>query len=153
MGAPVDGWNSREIPRRVAERAHNRHRVDEGGCWISTYSTQSAGYAQVGWKVAGRTFMVLAHRASWEYANGRVPEGSTIDHLCKQRRCVNPQHMRLLSNFENARRTHGREWGLGECVNGHSNVHLRKYAAQWGCSLCRAEYQRRYRARKAAGLV
>ena len=95
--------------------------------------------------------MVLAHRASWVYAHGtQIPEGMTIDHQCKNRRCVNPEHLRLLTNFENARRTDGRDWPIGECVHGHPNSMLRKRNGKWECRECSREWQRRWRAKKAA---
>lgn len=55
-----DRWNSVPIPERVALRAYERVEVDEAGCWISTYSTASHGYAQIGWQGDGKTHMVLA---------------------------------------------------------------------------------------------
>ena len=117
-------WNSTTIPDRVRERASTRWAADLD-CWISTYSVTAQGYAQVGWQGNGEKHVVLAHRASWEYSMGPVPIGYTLDHLCKQKRCVNPAHLRILSNFENARRTSGRDWPLGQCVNGHPNSLLR----------------------------
>jgi hypothetical protein len=45
-----------------------------------------------------------AHRAAWEIANGPIPEGMTIDHLCRVRLCLNPDHMELVTREENARR-------------------------------------------------
>ena len=96
----------------------------EDGCWISRYSVMNAGYAQVGWSTSksdGGT--VLAHRAAWVYANGQVPIGVTIDHKCKERRCVNPDHLRLLSNEENARRNQGGDFPLGACAKGHPYSH------------------------------
>ena len=48
----------------------------------------------------------------------------TVDHVCKVRRCVNPDHLRLLDNFENARRTSGRDWPLGQCRQGHPDSNL-----------------------------
>jgi hypothetical protein len=100
----------------VLERAATRYEVDDEGCWISTYSTANHGYAQVGWTVDKRPFVVLAHRAAWEYANGPIPDGMTVDHLCFERRCVNPVHMRLITRAANGAR-HGRRWPrvLGEC--------------------------------------
>ena len=68
--------------------------------------------------------MVLAHRAAWVAVNGQVPLGMTIDHMCKERRCVNPDHLRLLPNYENARRTDGHDWPLGYCIHGHDATHL-----------------------------
>ncbi len=91
--------------------------------------------------------MVLAHRASWEHVNGEVPVGMTLDHECKVKRCVNPEHLRLLPNFENARRTDGRDWPLGECVNGHSNEHLREHPRPDRVGLICRECRRIYVAR------
>ncbi|MDB2192085.1 HNH endonuclease signature motif containing protein [Mycobacteroides abscessus] len=42
-----------------------------------------------------------AHRASWIVANGPIPEGMTIDHLCRNKLCVNPSHMEVVTNQEN----------------------------------------------------
>ena len=122
--ALVPGWNRVAIPKRVMDRAYSKTVTAVTGCWISTYSTGSHGYAQVGWKNSGERHMVLAHRAVWERFNGRVPVGMSLDHLCRERRCVNPAHLRLLENFENARRTSGANWELGQCANGHPNSML-----------------------------
>lgn len=103
------------------------------GCHVCTYSTGSHGYAQ-----AFTTKVTVAHRVAWEAVNGSIPEGMTIDHGCRNRRCVNVRHMRLLSNFENARRTHGRDWPLGYCINGHPNERLhRTNRGRLECQDCR----------------
>lgn len=143
-----------EIPAVVMHRAITKSTFDpETGCFVSSYSVGSHGYAQIGWSIyaitggkkgnAGTT----AHRAAWTAVHGPIPEGMTIDHLCKNRRCVNPAHLRMVSNYENARRTSGRDWPMGQCANGHSNEHLRN--ADGGrrvrCGICSAEQQRRYR--------
>lgn len=120
-----DRWNSVPIPERVALRAFERVEVDEDGCWISTYSVGSHGYAQIGWQENGKTHMVLAHRAAWVHINGQMPMGMTLDHTCKSKPCVNPCHLRMLPNFENARRIDGKDWPMGQCANGHPNTDLR----------------------------
>lgn len=115
------------IPIAAALRAASRFVEDEAGCFVSTYSLSSSGYAQVGWRIPGqpqRNNMTTAHRAAWSSANGQIEDGMTVDHLCKNRRCVRVDHLRLISNFENARRTSGRDWPLGTCINGHSNDEL-----------------------------
>ncbi|RKW71778.1 HNH endonuclease signature motif containing protein [Galactobacter caseinivorans] len=116
-------WNAILIPIRVRERAHSKW-VPDGECWISSYSVASHGYAQIGWQNKDERHVVLAHRASWELLNGPVPVGHTLDHLCKNRTCVNPVHLRVLTNFENARRTGGLDWPLGVCANGHPDRFL-----------------------------
>lgn len=118
-------WNSVSIPERVALRAYGRVEVDDDGCWISTYSVGSHGYAQIGWQVDGKAHMVLAHRAAWVHVNGQMPMGMTLDHTCKTKPCVNPSHLRMLPNFENARRIGGKDWPMGQCANGHPNTRLK----------------------------
>lgn len=149
-------WNTVSVPERVAERAYTRHEVNEDGCWVSTYSTASHGYAQIGWQNKGSRHVVLAHRAAWTHVNGQVPIGMTLDHLCKNRRCVNPAHLRLLPNWENARRNQGDDWEFGTCRNGHPDTRLTVVArkAKSGriydalmCRDCRADYNRRWRAK------
>ena len=126
------------IPQRVAARAATRFTRDEAGCYVSTYSVGSHGYAQIGWSEHGGTRTVTAHRAAWVHAHGtQIPEGMTIDHLCKNSRCVNPNHLRLLSNYENARRTNGRDWPIGECINGQPNAYLKVFdKGRVHCALC-----------------
>lgn len=148
-------WNSTPIPDRVKFRAANKW-IADGDCRISTYSVGSHGYAQIGWGEDGKNHIVLAHRAAWEFHMGPVPIGYTLDHQCKVKKCINPAHLRILPNFENARRTDGRDWALGQCVNGHPNSELREYSRGPGlpkrkrCSVCNGDYQRRYRAKLKA---
>lgn len=126
------------IPDRIAERARARYILDSGtGCMVSTYSTASHGYAQIGWHEDGQRIVTLVHRVVWASHHGPIPSDLTIDHMCKNRQCMNIQHLRLLSNFENARRTSGRDWPLGRCINGHTNEHLKTYSdGRKHCSIC-----------------
>lgn len=143
-------WNHVSVPDRVKERAHEKW-VQDVDCWKSTYSVASHGYAQVGWREGRKSYVILAHRASWEYENGPVPRGMTLDHLCKNKQCVNPSHLRVLDNYENARRTSGRDWPLGQCINGHDNSHL--YTQPSGTRVCRpcgAKWHKDFQARRAA---
>lgn len=71
------------------------------GCWIYDIGDNTAtGYATT--SVNGKT--VRAHRWAWEHFNGPIPEGLTIDHLCRTRTCMNPNHMELVTPSENSRR-------------------------------------------------
>lgn len=126
-----------EIPERVYTRVVEKADVNESGCLVSRYSVGSHGYAQVGWYTQGRQSMTLCHRAIWQYVNGKLPDGMTVDHVCHNRRCVNINHLRLLSNFENARRNKaGKDWPLGECAQGHPNTELIRRAGRWRCRIC-----------------
>lgn len=127
MNAGV-GSTHLDIPQRVLERAATRHVVDGSGCWISEYSVGSHGYAQVGWWADGKSHMITHHRAAWTLANGPVPEGLTIDHLCHTRRCVNPRHLRLLTAELNGRRAHRdiENPPAGECLYRHGADQMRE---------------------------
>lgn len=151
-GRTVENWNRRVIPDRVKHRAFTRFSA-HGECRISTYSISTHGYAQIGWGESGRTRMVLAHRASWEHENGPVPIGMTLDHLRGVRRCVNPEHLRVLSNFENARRTNNADWPIGFCKNGHTDSGLVRTARRdkrgnrrygFECPTCTTAYRKKW---------
>jgi hypothetical protein len=101
----------------------------------------------------GKTTGGLAHRAAWVRANGPIPEGMTVDHVCFQRDCVNVEHLRLLSAQENRSlrqsllRTH--------CPNGHpwtpENTYTRPGAIRArACRACNAAAVARYKKRKTA---
>lgn len=140
------------IPARVAERASSFYEVEDE-CWISGYALGSHGYPQVSWNEDGRSRGTTAHRVSWVHAHReQIPAGMTIDHTCKNRRCIRPDHLRLMSNFENARRTSGRDWPIGQCINGHSNdeLILTDGGRRIRCRICRGEYIRRYDAKRKA---
>ncbi|MFG3639110.1 HNH endonuclease signature motif containing protein [Micromonospora sp. NPDC047762] len=141
-----------DVPAKAARRAASSYVEDEQGCYISTYSVNSSGYAQIGWVISldpKRSRMTTAHRAAWVDTNGPIPAGMTVDHLCKSRRCVRVDHLRLLSNFENARRTNGRDWPLGTCINGHSNSELRtEPSGRRRCRRCKRDGAKRRRLRR-----
>lgn len=149
----IEKWNRVAIPERVKERAHSRWELD-GDCWISTYSSASHGYAQIGWNDPGERHVVLAHRASWEFENGPMEIGLTLDHrpTCKSRKCVNPAHLRVLTNLLNSQRTRGLDWPLGTCVRGHPNSERVPKPGRKGrtmCGKCSRIWQERHRKKRA----
>lgn len=85
----------------------------DGDCWTWTGAINSSGYGSVG---NGHGSSSLAHRVSYEFAVGPIPDGLTIDHLCRNTRCVNPDDLEPVTSAENARRSHVR---LGYCPSGH----------------------------------
>lgn len=69
------------------------------GCWIWTKALMSGGYG-FGYDVlVGRDR--VAHKATWERVNGPVPAGLVLDHLCRLRSCVNPDHLRAVTVRQN----------------------------------------------------
>jgi HNH endonuclease len=90
-------------PLRVTARLLSNVTVQPSGCIVSNYSVGSHGYSQIGWQESGARMLLLGHRAAWIAAYGAIPDGLTVDHICRNRKCINVDHLRLLTNLENAR--------------------------------------------------
>ena len=109
------------------------------GCWLWMMAPSDTGYGLV--TGVGRK-RLLAHRVSYETFKGPISEGLSLDHLCRVRACVNPDHLEAVTHRENclrgispcaisARKTH--------CINGHEfsgrNLYLHN-GTRW-CRACR----------------
>lgn len=72
--------------------------VDQSGeCWVWTGGKYSNGYGTHPIKGSGH----LAHRFAYELLRGAIPEGAQIDHICHNRSCVNPSHLRPVTSKQN----------------------------------------------------
>lgn len=120
-----------------------------GSCMIWQGALNSRGYGSV---TNGRGGTMLAHRAAYEASRGAIPDGLTIDHLCREKRCINPAHMEVVSRAENIRRAAA---SRTHCANGHplsgSNLRLavRSRGIQRECVECHKARMKEYRARLA----
>lgn len=82
----------------LLERFFNK--VDASGdCWEWVGATSNQGYGH--FRGQGERY---AHRVVWTELVGPIPPGFTIDHLCRNRGCVNPDHLEPISALENVRR-------------------------------------------------
>lgn len=70
------------------------------GCWNWLKWVNPGGYGKI--RVGARTWR--AHRLYYERARGPIPEGLVLDHLCQNKRCINPDHLEAVTETENRRR-------------------------------------------------
>lgn len=124
-------------------------RVDASGdCWEWTGSKTSYGYGIVirNWRRTG------AHREAYRLLVGPIPEGLTIDHLCRNHSCVNPDHLEPVTRAENVRRgIPAGYWGKQpRCTKGHPYTpdNIYHYQGRRHCKECRRQAVRRMRARR-----
>lgn len=125
-------------------------RPDLGPCWQWTGSLiKGSGYAQFWLSGTNR----LAHRVAWRMRNGDIPEGLQIDHLCRNRACVNPDHMEVVTGLVNTHRgTSPAACNVGKthCPKGHPYEGGNLYIGSEGrrvCRQCQRDAQVRYRSK------
>lgn len=113
----------------------------ETGCW-DWLGAVSHNYGKM--HHLGQT--VSAHRFSYLMFVGEIPDGMVVDHICNNKLCVNPDHLRVLTNQQNlarAKPTH--------CVNGHERTP--ENVDRWyACRQCRRERRRGTKADPAIGV-
>lgn len=120
-------------------RVHKHIKKEENGCWNWTKAKDKDGYGIT--SINGKSYR--AHRVFYELYKEKIKSGFVIDHVCRNRSCVNPEHLRevtsrvnILFNSEglasiNSRKTH--------CSKGHiynlKNTRVTKQGGRW-CRVC-----------------
>ena len=118
--------------------------VTESGCWLWLGNCNPKGYGR--FMRQGKTFM--AHRASYEVHRGPIPEGLQLDHLCRVRCCINPDHLEPVTARENVMR--GISFAainaaMKTCRLGHPLKSTKRYRH---CRICATVRSNRYKAVK-----
>lgn len=136
--------------KTLIERFTEKITVLDNGCWYWKAAVNTKDYGQF----YNGKHQLNAHRWSYEYYKGAIPEGAVIDHLCRNRRCVNPDHLEAVTNKENILRG---EWKAGQnsrkthCKEGHplegENLIMRTSRHGRGCKTCMYAAAARYRKR------
>lgn len=116
----------------------------EGDCWIWVGKVLPNGYGRFWFDGKQR----YAHRVAYEQFVGPIPNGLVIDHLCRNRGCVNPDHLEPVTHQENCRR--GAKGSLvTHCPNNHPLDEANTYVKPNGtrrCRQCNTDLQRQRRA-------
>lgn len=127
----------------VRVMAGRRH-VTTAGCWEWTGATNGYGYGLV--FIRGRRY--YTHRLAYQLAEGSIPLGLVVDHLCENPICFNPIHLEAVTHQENIRRA-SKVGGKTHCIHGHAYTPENTYVTPAGARQCRLCNQRRARATNA----
>lgn len=125
------------------------------GCWGFDTVANSQGYHT--FSIDGKNYK--AHRVIWELVNGPIPTGLVIDHLCRNRGCVNPGHMETVTPGENTLRGEGppaQNARRDLCQRGHpftrDNLKPQRHGYR-RCRECSNMRNRRYMAKRRAARI
>lgn len=149
------GHHVRFLPHhhtRLQKRTDPMYVVDpETGCWNWQWAQSPRGY---GLKWVGRSGM-MAHRWMYLQVKGSIPDGLTLDHLCKNKLCVNPDHLEPVTTQENTRRHYASAPLSPTCKHGHplEGDNLKLYTAPNGhtwrrCRTCERRWAATSRKRR-----
>lgn len=110
------------------------------GCWLWTGYVNQSGYGMATMRRPKRS--VLVHRLSYETFVGPIMEWLQIDHRCRTRICINPDHLEPVTGRENLQRADKWPGNKTHCKHGHSlllgqNLHFYKHYRV--CLTCRRQ--------------
>jgi hypothetical protein len=115
-------------------------------CWNWVSAISKEGYGRFSLNGTNQ----LAHRVAWCLTRGEIPIGKVIDHLCRNRKCCNPNHLEIVTTQENTKR--GLLGNITHCKQGHEFTEANTYVFPNGktrqCKTCRRENLRKCRMKK-----
>jgi len=119
-----------------------------GACWLWLGHINPNGYAQ--WKIEKTSKAELVHRIAYRLMHGEIDNTLQLDHLCKIRHCVNPDHLEQVTAKENNARSTSptaRNRLKTHCKHGHAfdeaNTHIRPNGGR-SCRICKNLRRRRH---------
>ena len=150
------------LPSTIWELYQRAVHMPRSGCMVWDGRMNQHGYAVIAISrnhaaEVGFPRTISVHRLAWELANGPIPEGMEIDHLCRNHACINVDHLEVVTHAENVRRGDGpilssfrlqaqrlleREAYKTHCKHGHALTDDNVYTDPRGFRACR-ECQRK----------
>ena len=133
-------------------------KVQRGGpdeCWLWTASKNSCGYGSISFRGRGQR----VHRVSLWLHGRDIPEGLVVDHVCRTRLCVNPNHLRVVTNHVNVRENSVAFAAINgdktHCLNGHplDGYNLIVRDGKRRCRACDNVRNQEYYTRKHADIL
>lgn len=116
-------------------------------CWNWTAFVDSKGYGRI--NVEGKS--KLAHRISLQLSGISLIDGLFADHICRNRRCVNPGHLRqvspMVNSLENSNSLQAKNAARTHCIRGHEFAGDNLYRSRFGRA-CRTCVAMRHKRRK-----
>ncbi len=132
----------------LRERFDSKWSKDEKGCWLWSGYLTPDGYGRFQLDRSSR----VAHRVGYEIYVGRIPDGLELDHLCRIRHCVNPDHLEAVTHEENLRRGEIGTYNAlkTHCPAGHplSGDNLYVNSGRRHCRACNLAANKRHRQRR-----
>lgn len=138
------------------DRFKEKYRVcEDTGCWNWTGAVNPSGYGEF---KPYRKSPTNAHRWFYAFLNGPIPPELHCDHLCRNRKCVNPNHIEVVSQRENILRGVGAtaiNAAKTHCPKGHEFTpdNITKTKRGKRCRICKNEESRQRHANKNRGQI
>ena len=136
-------FQSKTIEQRLLNKV-----TKTDSCWLWNGAVSTAGYGRIG----DKSKLLQAHRVAYVLWKKEIPSGLQIDHLCRNKLCVNPEHLEAVTHQVNSARANAIRWsGYTHCKRGHeftdANTMLQhdKYRR---CRACHNLKSREYRKNK-----
>lgn len=142
----------RTIPENRRARFMARVEISSNNCWNWCGPLNKGGYGLS--SIDGKR--TLAHRAFWLFDQGPIPDGMDLDHLCRNRNCINPAHMEIVTRSVNLRRG----FEARGCKNGHpfngddfSIVNRSDGSTERRCKICHRARNKKEKRKKKSMLI